>query len=888
MPLKNKVKSSSVRNVSRKQLRKDKRKEKKVKRNDYFSKFKKSVSSGELDSAEELSDKRGKSTRKKQAASERKPPKVLDGNKTFTIEEIYRKEKREQQKMEKGMSKQRKQQLLQANAAEDHTIRKLEKQLKLNKKKTKAIPKSFSEDGLDYLLEVCDSDYLKKAASAAPDGNDNFEEDFALITGKNLTNQKSLTDDGSADESELEDFLNQDDDESESNEDQDMEEDDDSSDDSSSLETDGHIANNKSKVMMKKQPKDSDSDVESDFISEIDDNSDAGESANITTQNKVKRKLEGLGDEKNHNKKPKLGFPVETPRDKSGELSDSDIDSDSENLITSKAREDVWEDIYGRLRSSDGSVLENKSNKYIPPAIRAKMEASGSDDKKHKEKIDRLKKQLKGLLNRLAESNMNSIASQIETLYMSNSRNDMSETLTSLIITSLIDTVSTPERLLIEHILLIAILHANVGTEVGAHFLQNVAQKFDFHLNSSDDVQNKSLDNTVNVLAQLYNFKVFDAKLLYEILHKLAENFEEKNVECILHILRSVGFGLRKDDPLALKTLILELQKQAASASKGKVSNSRVKFLLDILLAIKNNNVTKIPNYDVADSEHMKKLMKGFIRKGNYVSPLNISLEDLLNAEQRGKWWVVGSAWTGKTETINKKEESLKTDGFSSKLLKMAKQQRMNTDTRRDVFCIIMSAEDYLDAFEKLLRLGLKNQQEREIVHVIIHCCLQEKTFNAFYAVLAQKFCEYDRRFQMTIKCAVWDKLNALSSHSGLQLSNLAKFLIHLFIQKGLPISTLKNIEFSDLDKVSLRLIRQILLGILMHSDVEAVQGVFTNVAMSDKLKMFRKSMRLFIHHFLLRNLKEGAVPEQEKHLLETRAKMVEKILTVKESKSSW
>lgn len=62
---------------------------------------------------------------------------------------------------------------------------------------------------------------------------------------------------------------------------------------------------------------------------------------------------------------------------------------------------------------------------------------------------------------------MHSIASQIETLYMSNSRNDMSETLTSLIITSLIDTVSTPERLLIEHILLIAILHANVGTEVG-------------------------------------------------------------------------------------------------------------------------------------------------------------------------------------------------------------------------------------------------------------------------------------------------------------------------------------------------------------------------------------------------------------------------------------
>lgn len=56
----------------------------------------------------------------------------------------------------------------------------------------------------------------------------------------------------------------------------------------------------------------------------------------------------------------------------------------------------------------------------------------------------------------------------------------------------------------------------------------------------------------------------------------------------------------------------------------------RLKFMLDILTAIKNNNVTKIPNYDTTYSEHLKKLIKSFIRKGNYITTLNISLEDLL------------------------------------------------------------------------------------------------------------------------------------------------------------------------------------------------------------------------------------------------------------------
>lgn len=157
----------------------------------------------------------------------------------------------------------------------------------------------------------------------------------------------------------------------------------------------------------------------------------------------------------------------------------------------------------------------------------------------------------------------------MEELYMNNSRNDMNDTLTSLVMESVISNVITPERLLMEHVLLITILHANVGTEVGAHFLQTIVKKFDEYHKDGHPVENKMLDNTVNVIAQLYNFKLFDSKLVYEVLDRLSEKFEEKDVECILHILKAIGFGLRKDDPLALKNLILKLQKQAASVSEA-------------------------------------------------------------------------------------------------------------------------------------------------------------------------------------------------------------------------------------------------------------------------------------------------------------------------------
>ena len=52
--------------------------------------------------------------------------------------------------------------------------------------------------------------------------------------------------------------------------------------------------------------------------------------------------------------------------------------------------------------------------------------------------------------------------------------------------------------------------------------------------------------------------------------------------------------------------------------------------MLDILLAVKNNNMAKMPQYDPSHSEHLKKRMKTMVRKGKYVTELKITLEDLL------------------------------------------------------------------------------------------------------------------------------------------------------------------------------------------------------------------------------------------------------------------
>ena len=67
---------------------------------------------------------------------------------------------------------------------------------------------------------------------------------------------------------------------------------------------------------------------------------------------------------------------------------------------------------------------------------------------------------------RLSEPNMAWISGQLEELYMSSSRKDMTDMLTEVLLSACVSSALMPDRLLMEHVLLISILHHAVGLEV--------------------------------------------------------------------------------------------------------------------------------------------------------------------------------------------------------------------------------------------------------------------------------------------------------------------------------------------------------------------------------------------------------------------------------------
>ncbi|KAM9839774.1 nucleolar MIF4G domain-containing protein 1 [Aulostomus maculatus] len=788
-----------VKKKSRKELRKEKRKLKKAKMKCHYE-GKKTVilPAGDGGDQETSASKQLQRKKKKKEKVKGEEPKMNPSRSAGAPEKSKTTSSKGGKKVNK-LQETRKMALLEANEEEDREIKKLERCLRLNKRKNKKkLPQSFVADGLDYILGVLDS-----GSTAAPgiyDSDDNM--DMARENFEELEKNNSQLSD---DEEEVGDEMT----------------------------SEGSVEDSC----------EDESDVDEDAQGEEDE--------------------EMLVEEEAEDEEMEGG--------ESGETEDENNDEIEEKEVP-----------VSKTPGSNSGLVTSAEGKYVPPHLR------NAGDDKRKAELEKLKKNVKGLVNRLSEPSMASISGQMEELYMSYSRKDMNDTITEVLLAACVTPALMPDRLLMEHILLVSIIHHAVGLEVGANFLETVVRKFDEAYKSSNE--GKECDNLVAIIAHLYNFQVVHSVLIFDILKRLVGAFTEKDIELVLFVLRNVGFSLRKDDALALKELISEAQRKASDVGKKFQDQTRVRFMLETMLALKNNDMRKIPGYDPEPVERLRKLQRTLVHRsaGGSDMKLRVSLDNLLAAEQVGRWWIVGSSWSGApmiTEQGNTpSKQSAAERQFSTKVLDLARKQRMNTEVRRNIFCVLMTSEDYLDAFEKLLRMGLKDKQEREIVHVLMDCCLQEKTFNGFYAVLGEKFCSHDRRFQMTFQFSFWDKFRELSNLPSSTFNNLIQLVTRFLQKKCLSLSVFKVIEFGELDKPKVRFLRQVLTKLLKETDLEDLVSIFGRISGIPKLGMLREGLKLFISHFLLKN-SQSQEPAEQAAALSERAQVATKAMEAKEAK---
>ncbi|KAJ3037157.1 hypothetical protein HK097_003599, partial [Rhizophlyctis rosea] len=240
----------------------------------------------------------------------------------------------------------------------------------------------------------------------------------------------------------------------------------------------------------------------------------------------------------------------------------------------------------------------------------------------------------------------------------------------------------------------------------------------------------------------------------------------------------------------------------------------------------------------------------------------------------------------------------------SSDLLKLARAMKMNTDVRRSIFVVLMSSEDCADAMERLLKLRLKDKQEREIVRVLLHCCAQEKVYNPYYALVAQKFCGHGHGFKITLQFALWDSVKAMGADGAdgeegsmdvRKVSHYARLYAYLIATESLTLGILKALNFTNLTPLQI-LFSQLLFSSILttasastsrkqadpDAHIKTIFGRVTTGAAAEQLEELREGIVFFMQQFLVGKQGETVVKEGERELVKRRVKVVKNVLVGK------
>merc|ERR1712066_1080790 len=144
------------------------------------------------------------------------------------------------------------------------------------------------------------------------------------------------------------------------------------------------------------------------------------------------------------------------------------------------------------------------------------------------------------------------------------------------------------------------------------------------------------------------------------------------------------------------------------------------------------------------------------------------------------------------------------------------------------------------------------------IIKILVHCCLQERTYNRFYFYVISRLAHLKKSHRTTLRFIVLNHLQKIAENIKINpgairtITNLARFVAALFISGSISISILKKIEFSEISnnfEISYWRIclTRLFEGCKDTSDILKLFGYLSAPSKSKEYSRLRVGLKIFI-----------------------------------------
>jgi len=452
-------------------------------------------------------------------------------------------------------------------------------------------------------------------------------------------------------------------------------------------------------------------------------------------------------------------------------------------------------------KKKDDLLTTKTGGAYIPPAKLRLMQQNITD--KNSEAYQRLawealKKSINGLINKVNSPN---IAVIVRELFAENIVRGR-----GLLCQSIIQAQTASPTFTHVYAALAAIINTKFPN-IGELLLKRLILNFKRGFKRNDKTRCTS---SVRFIGHMVNQQVAHEVLSLEILTLLLENPTDDSAEVAITFLKEVGQKLSEVSPRGIHAIFERLRHVLHESTLDK----RTQYMIEVMFQVRKDGFKDNPSIpeelDLVEEDdqftHMitlddatggEEILNVFKHDADYVENENkygAIKAELLEEDSGGS---SGSGSGSDSDSSSDEEEAAKAtpivDATETNLISL----------RRTIYLTIQSALDFEEAVHKMLKLNIKPGQEGELCHMIIDCCAQQRTYEKFFGLMGQRFCQVTRTYQEPFSQIFLDTYNTVHRLETGKLRNVAKFYAHLLYTDAIGWSVLSVIKLNEDDTTS-------------------------------------------------------------------------------------
>jgi pre-mRNA-splicing factor CWC22 len=306
---------------------------------------------------------------------------------------------------------------------------------------------------------------------------------------------------------------------------------------------------------------------------------------------------------------------------------------------------------------------------------------------------------------------------------------------------------------------------------------------------------------TTKFLAHLINQKVLSDLFGLELLIFLLEEPTEDSVDIACDFMKECGQVLSELTPAGVNAIF---ERFKGILHEGE-TDRKVQYSIENLFAIRKNKFKDYPGViselDLVDDEDQITHNIELDSEITGEEHLNIFRQDPFFDKTEEEWKQIKLSILGEDNILRLKASAMQLDEEEEaepepQIVDFTEEDLVKL--REKIYLIIMNSVDFEECAHKLMRLHIGRGHEEVLSKMIVDCCLQDRSYNKFFGLLAQRFCNIDDVYKKFFFRHFVDHYTVIHRFSTNKIRNLAKFFAHLLLTDALDWHVLRCVTLTE------------------------------------------------------------------------------------------